>query len=131
MAGMKKFKICSLLQKDQLSKEITLLLKLSFHEKDKKQFIPAYLQYRDEGYMYFPCPELLPFLKAVYSQVNKIVNHKKFTECGSNLLSNIVEKVEGDDALPSSFMVAVRIKLPELQETESIDSVMSSHHILY
>ena len=64
-----KIKTCTLQQKDQVSKEITLLQKLSIHDKDKKGYLPEYLKYRDEGHMYFPCQELLPFLKALDSRV--------------------------------------------------------------
>ena len=48
-------------QKDQISKEITLLQKVSVHKKGKKEHISDSLKYRDKGYMYFPCLELLPF----------------------------------------------------------------------
>ena len=30
-----------------------------------KEHIPEYLRYRDNGYMYFPCKEMLPFLISV------------------------------------------------------------------
>jgi len=49
---------------NQISFEITLLHRFSVHAK-KRDFIPEYLKYQDEGYMYFPCPELPPFLKAI------------------------------------------------------------------
>jgi len=38
-----------------------MLQKLSVHLPEEKAHIPEYLKYRDEGYMYFPCPEMLPF----------------------------------------------------------------------
>ena len=39
-------------QKNQISKELTLLQKLSVHEKGKKEHISNSLKYRDEGYTY-------------------------------------------------------------------------------
>ena len=121
-----KIKNCTELQKDQVSKEITLLQKLSVHEKDKKVYLPEYLQYRDEGYMYFPCQELLPFLKALDLRVKEITNDSNFTKEGCSLLSGILEKVEDDDGtLRKLFMEAAQVKLPELQDISQVNLVFS------
>ena len=114
-------KTCTLQQKDQVSKEITLLQKLSIHDKDKKGYLPEYLKYRDEGHMYFPCQELLPFLKTLDSRVKEITNYNNFTKEGCSLLSGSLEKVENDDGtLKKLFMEAVQVKLPELQDTSLV-----------
>ena len=121
-----KIKICSDQQKDNISKEITLLQKLSVHEKDKKGYLPEYLKYRDEGHMYFPCQELLPFLKALDSRVKETTNHSNFTKQGCSLLSGILEKVENDDGtLKKLFMEAAQVKLPELQDSSQVYPVFS------
>ena len=126
MVDMRRFKNCTELQKDQVSKEITLLQKLSVHEKDKKVYLPEYLQYRDEGYMYFPCQELLPFLKALDLRVKEITNDSNFTKQGCSLLSGILEKVEDDDGtLRKLFMEAAQVKLPELQDISQVNLVFS------
>ena len=106
---MRKLRFAHYFKKINFRRKFYIITEIKCSRERQETIYPAYLQYRDEGYIYFPCPELLPFLKAIDSQVNKIVNHKKFTECGLNLLSNLVEKVEGDDALPSLFMDAVTI----------------------
>ena len=60
-----KIKSCPLNEEYRFSQEITVLQQISIHKKEDKDHIPGYLKYRDEGYMYFPCVEQLPFLKAV------------------------------------------------------------------
>ena len=36
--------------------------------------------------MYFPCPEILPFLRAVDVKTKKHANSESFTELGADLL---------------------------------------------
>jgi len=48
---------------DQVSLEISILQRISIHKEKEKSHIPDYLKYRDEDFMYFPCEELLPFLR--------------------------------------------------------------------
>ena len=43
--------------------------------------------------MYFPCTELLPFLKAVDVATKNKVNDTKFNHLGSNMLTIIVESL--------------------------------------
>ena len=89
-------------------------------------YLPEYLQYRGEGYMYFHCQELLPFLKALDSRVKEITNDSNFTKQGCSLLSGILEKVENDDGtLTKVFMEAAQIKLPELQDISQVNLVFS------
>jgi len=45
-------------QKEKISQEIHILQALNTKDKEK---VPSYLRYRDEGYMYFPREELIPF----------------------------------------------------------------------
>jgi len=55
--------------------EISILQKLSVHLQEEKTHIPMYLKYRDEGYMYFPIPEMLPLLKAVDVKTKEYVSN--------------------------------------------------------
>jgi len=59
-----------------------------------KEHISDSLKYRDEGFMYFPCLELLPFLKAVDLQVKQIVNQDNFAKQGSAVLCMINETLK-------------------------------------
>ena len=73
--------------------------------------VPDYLKYRDEGHMYFPCVELLPFLKAVDMATKKEINNTTFSQQGSDMLTAIVEKVHGDPNLQSLFVTTVITKV--------------------
>jgi len=81
------------------------------------------LKYRDEGYMYFPCLELLPFLKAVDSQVKEIVNQDNFTKEGSAVLGTISKTLSGNETLKSLFLQTAQQKFPEFDDGSFIDSV--------
>ena len=60
-----RIKDCALADKQQISIEISVLQHKSVHLEKDKSDVPGYLQYRDNSFMYFPCVELIPFLKAV------------------------------------------------------------------
>ena len=60
-------------QRGQASSKIHILKALVASNKSK---IPEYLKCRDEGHMYFPHEELLPFLKEVDIAVKRIVNEE-------------------------------------------------------
>ena len=105
-----KIKSCPLNQKDRVSQEITVLQQISVHKKEDKDRVPDYLIYRDEGYMYFPCVKLLPFLKAVDIATKEEVNNTTFSQQGSDMLTTIVEKIQGDPNLLSSFVTTVVTK---------------------
>ena len=74
-----KIKSCPLNQEDRVSQEITVLQQISIHKKEDKDHMPGYLKYRDEGYMYFPCVEQLPFLKAVDVAIKEEINNTTFS----------------------------------------------------
>ena len=86
-----KIKSCPLNQKDIVSQEITVLQQLSVHKKEDKDHVPDYLKYHDEGHMYFPCVELLPFLKAVDIATKKEINNTTFSQQGSDMLTTNLE----------------------------------------
>ena len=69
--------------KEKISQEIHILQ--SLNTKDKKK-VPSYLRYRDKGYMYFPCEELIPFLQDVDATVKAVCNDKGFRKHGTSLV---------------------------------------------
>ena len=77
---------------------------------EDKDHVPDYLKYRDEGYMYFPCVELLPFLKAANVATKEEINNTTFSQQGSDVLTTIVGKIQGDPNLLSSFVTTVVTK---------------------
>jgi len=61
--------------KGKLSQEIHILQALNTKDKEK---VPVYLKYRDLGFMYFPCQELIPFLQDVDVAVKAVCNETGF-----------------------------------------------------
>ena len=57
--------------------------------------------------MYFPCVELLPFLKANDIATKTKINNTAFSQQGSDMLTTIVEKVYDDLNLQSLFVATV------------------------
>ena len=62
-------------QKNESVSQIAILQRLNLYTKEH---IPEYLQYRDNGYMYFPCKEMLTFLIAVYLRTKEMANDQSF-----------------------------------------------------
>jgi len=110
-----KIKSCSLNQKEKVSQEITILQQISVHKKEDKDHVPDYLKYRDEGHMYFPCTELLSFLKAVDTATMKKVNDANFSQDGSDILTTVVESLHSDPNLHSLFLIAAVAKVPRFE----------------
>ena len=64
--------------------------------------------------MYFPCVELLPFLRAVDAATTKNVNDANFRQDGSDILTTVVESLHGDPNIQSMFLAAAADKVPDL-----------------
>ena len=79
----KEVKCCSVDRKDDLSQKITILQAINIKDKS---CIPGYLKYRDRGFMYFPDPVLMPFLREVDSILKEKVNSKGLNEHGDELI---------------------------------------------
>lgn len=99
---------------ENTSMEISILQALSIHHKEEKDHVTEYLKYRDNGHMYFPCVELIPFLKAVDAITMKSCNDKSFEQHGSELLTVLCISVETNTSFRSLFANVVMTKLPEL-----------------
>ena len=64
----KEIKCCSDDSKDAFSQKITILQAVNIKDKSS---IPGYLQYRDRGFLYFPDPVFLPYLREVDAVLKK------------------------------------------------------------
>jgi len=84
------------------------------HLEEDKSNSPAYLKYRDEGFMYFPIPELLPMLKAVDIKTKELANNDSFTDLGSDLLKKVVDSLENSDEILIMFTGILIAKVPEI-----------------
>ena len=120
-----KIKSCSLNQKEQVSQQITILQQLSVHKTEDKDHVPDYLKYRDEGFMYFPCRELLPFLRTVDTATTKKVNDANFSLEGADILTVVVESLHSDPNIHSLFLTAAVDKVPRFDDIScaAVDSV--------
>ena len=118
-----RIKTCALT--DKVSIEISVLQKSSIHKPEDKSDVPGYLKYRDNGYMYFPCIELVPFLKAVDISTKENCNDTNFRKHGSELLKTLPDQVVGSSSLRSIFVNAVVNKITELKDANfaGFDSV--------
>jgi len=74
-------------QKEKVSQEIHILQALNTKNKEN---VPKYLQYRDKGFMYFPCEELLPFLQEIDRTVKTCCNEEGFCNYGKLLVQETV-----------------------------------------
>ena len=114
-----QIKSCGLSLKERVSLEISVLQKLSIHKIEEKIHIPSYLKYRDCGYMYFPCEELMPFLKAVDTATTKSCTDEMFRREGSKLLTTLAVSIEKDSNLWLLFVNSVLSKVSELRDVSS------------
>ena len=111
-------------KKRQISEEITILQRINSYTKEH---IPDYLKYRDNGHMYFPCLEMLPFLTAVDLSTQENVNEAGFKEHGAELLHIVSTTLERASHLKSLFVELLVIKVPEFDDLSqvSINNVFS------
>ena len=79
----KQIKTCKDSQRDILSQEISILH--CMNSKDKV-YVPSYLKYHDQGYMYSPDPILIPFLRGLDTAVKEVVNLDGLHQEGDNLI---------------------------------------------
>ena len=87
-------------QKEKIAQEIHILQALNTRDKGK---VPSYLKYRDEGYMYFPQEELVPFLQEVDATVETVWNDKGFHKHGASLVLETTKFVYGETMLKEKF----------------------------
>ena len=105
LAGMykeryKKMKSPSCKQKDDVSKELTVLDWIRLRDKSK---LPKSLQYKDEGGMYFPSKSFIPFIKDVDSCVCEHANEVSFTRYGSKVIEVTTQELKSNQLLKPKF----------------------------
>ena len=98
---------------EQLSEETTILQKLSIHAEQDKEHIPDSLKYRDKGYMYFPCKELLPLVKKVDVFSKECANEASLKKHGSQLLTFLSNEFVQNTELKSMYLAIIHAKVPE------------------
>lgn len=79
----KAIKKCHSTARNMLSVEISILQAMKLKDKST---IPAYLSYRDKGFLYFPDTSLIPFLHNFDDTLKEVVNEEGFHKHGDNLV---------------------------------------------
>jgi len=100
-----------------VSEEITILQRINSYTKEH---IPDYLRYRDNGHMYFPCPEMLPFLTAVDLSTQESANEASFKEHGAEMLHVVSDTLQKANHLKFLFVDLLVIKVPEFDDLSQI-----------
>ena len=90
-----------------------------------KSVIPASLQYRDKGFMYFPDQVLIPFIKAVDDKVKEVANKKGVQEHGENIVQVTTDKVRADASFKTTFENCL------LRKFDSLNDVCNSEFSFY
>ena len=80
----KVIKCCSDDSKYAFSQKITILQAVNIKDKSS---IPGYLQYRDRGFLYFPDPVFLLYLRVVDALLKKVVNSKGLNKHRDELIN--------------------------------------------
>lgn len=70
-------------RRDIISLEISVLQAINTRDKSS---MPAYLKYRDKGYMYSPHVAFIPFFRAVDECIKEVVNEKGMEQHGDKLV---------------------------------------------
>ena len=90
--------------KENISEEMHVLQALNTKDKEK---IPKYLKYRDKGFMYFPCEEVMPFLQEVDAAVKTVCNEEGFRKYGKSLVQQTFKFVHSGTKLKEKFSTVV------------------------
>ncbi|XP_019856163.1 PREDICTED: uncharacterized protein LOC109584762 [Amphimedon queenslandica] len=118
----KEIRSCSAVKRELISVEITILQ--AINNKDKSA-IPAYLQYRDKGFMYFPDITFIPFIRAVDECAKQVVNEKGLKDHGDELIKVTHSIVKLATHLKSQLVDGLRSKMAldtdiEKQATDNV-----------
>lgn len=107
------------------SKIVTEITILKSMECKDKSVIPASLQYRDRGFMYFPDSSLIPFIKAVDNKVRSIAHNDGIKQHGKNIIAVASEEVKADKSLQEHFVRIIASKF------DCLDGMMESVNFVY
>jgi hypothetical protein len=92
-----------------------------------KSVVPASLQYRDRGFMYFPKQEFIPFIRAVDQCVLQVANKDEMQKVGRHLIEVATEKVKNNSELRETYTKTLLTILFDSIEgmTKAVDKVYS------
>ena len=93
-------------------------------ECSDKSIFPPSLQYRDNGFMYFPDEFSIPFIKSVDDKVKQVANNQRVQEHGRNIVQVATDKVQADSSFRTKFEEILLRKFDSLDNmSDAVDSV--------
>jgi hypothetical protein len=117
----KRIHSCPMDKRSSVVEEISILKAIQTMDKSH---VPASLQYRDRGFIYFPDRPFLPFIKSVDQTVKSVANEEGIKHHGKHIIEITTQKVRSDDKLRKSFTDALATKFDSLQGLSSaVDAV--------
>lgn len=118
----KKIHCCPFEKRGDVVSEITVLKAMQCTDKST---IPASLQYRDKGYMYFPCEDVIQFVKAVDLCVRQFANSDGMRKWGKRLIEVATDSVKNNLELKGIYERAL------LKKFDSIDNLAAPVENVY
>ena len=91
-----------------------------------KSVVPASLQYRDQGFMYFPKLEFIPFIRAVNQCVLQVANKYEMQKVGKHLIEVATERVKNNSELRETYTEILLTIFDSIEDmTNAVDKVYS------
>lgn len=101
-----------------IASEINLIKAIQCQDKST---IPASLKYRDRGYMYFPEPSFIPFIKEIDTKVRQIANNDGIQQHGKNIVQVATNEInKARTSLKEQFETILLKKIDSLDGMENI-----------
>ena len=96
-------------------------------ECQDKSAIPASLQYRDSGHIYFPDPVFLPYLKAVDNCILEVTNQQSLEKHGKNLVEVAMTRLKEKTELRERFekILTQKLKISHIDTQAELNLVYS------
>ena len=92
-----------------------------------KTVIPASLQYRDRGFIYFPDENFLPFIKKVDEKIRKIANWDGIEQHGQKIIEVATNQIQSDSLLRTLFNDFLSTRFDSLEgKSGAVDSVYNT-----
>ena len=119
----KSIHTCPMEKRSGVVSEITVIKAMQCVDKS---VVPASLQYRDRGFMYFPKQEFIPFIRAVDQCVLQVANKYEMQKVGKHLIEVATERVKNNSELRETYTETLLTIFDSIEGmTNTVDKVYS------
>ncbi|MCG8626959.1 MAG: hypothetical protein MJE68_33785 [Proteobacteria bacterium] len=119
----KSIHTCPMENRSGVVSEITVIKAMQCVDKS---VVPASLQYRDRGFMYFPKQEFIPFIRAVDLCVLQVANKYEMQKVGKHLIEVATERVKNNSELRETYTETLLTIFDSIEGmTNAVDKVYS------